>query len=61
MNVFPRLIANGELDRMLLRPRGLIFQVIAAKVELSRLGYLVQAALVLAYAIPTCGVSLDAR
>ena len=55
-DVFPRLIANGELDRMLLRPRGLILQVIAAKVELSRLGYLVQAALVLAYAIPTCGV-----
>jgi ABC-2 type transport system permease protein len=55
-DVFPRLIANGEFDRMLLRPRGLIYQVVAAKVELSRLGYLVQAALVLAYAIPTSGI-----
>ena len=55
-DLFPRLIANGEFDRMLMRPRGLIFQVIAAKMELSRIGRVVQAALMLAYAIPASGI-----
>ena len=56
-DLFPRLIANGEFDRMLMRPRGLIFQVLAAKMELSRVGRLVQAAVMLAYAIPASGIA----
>ncbi len=59
-DVFPRLIANGEFDRMLMRPRGLIFQVLASKVELSRLGYIAQALLVLCYAIPASGIAWTA-
>ena len=55
-DTFPTLIANGEFDRMLTRPRGLIFQVLAAKIELTRLGYIAQAALVLCYAIPASGI-----
>lgn len=55
-DLFPRLIANGEFDRMLMRPRGLIFQVLAAKMELSRVGRLVQSAIMLAYAIPASGI-----
>ena len=48
--------SNGEFDRMLVRPRGEIFQVLTSKIEFSRVGRLLQASLVLAYAIPTCGV-----
>lgn len=55
-DMFPALISNGQFDRMLLRPRGLIFQVLASEIDFSRLGYIVNAGLVLAYAIPASGV-----
>lgn len=53
---FPTIISNGEFDRILVRPRGEIFQVITAKFDFTRLGKLVQAVIVFCYAIPTCGV-----
>ncbi len=55
-DMFPVVISNGEFDRMLVRPRALIFQVMAAKLELSRLGYIAQAAVVLCYAVPASGI-----
>ena len=55
-DTFARMIANGEFDRILLRPRGAIFQVLASKIELSRAGRLLQALLVFAYALPRSGV-----
>ena len=56
-DMFPVVIGNGEFDRMLMRPRGLIFQVLAAKLELTRLSRVLQAVLVLCYAIPASGVA----
>ena len=55
-DVFPRLIRSGELDRLLVRPRGITFQVLTSNVEFSRVGRLLQAAVMMAYAIPTSGV-----
>jgi len=55
-DLFPQMISNGEFDRALVRPRGLIFQVLAGKVEFTRLGRLIQAILVFCYAIPASGV-----
>ena len=55
-DVFPRMIGNGEFDRVLVRPRNVIFQVLASKMEFTRLGRLIQAVAVLCYAIPNCGV-----
>lgn len=55
-DLFPVLISNGEFDRMLLRPRGLIFQVLASKIELNRIGRLAQSVVVLCYAIPASGI-----
>lgn len=55
-DLFPQILSNGEFDRMLVRPRGLIFQVLAGKIEFSRLGRLVQAILVFSYSIPSSGV-----
>jgi len=56
-DLFPQMISNGEFDRALVRPRGLVFQVLAGKVEFSRLGRLTQAVLVFCYAIPASGVA----
>lgn len=55
-DVFPQMIANGQFDRALVRPRGLIFQVLASQLEWTRLSRLLQAALVLAYALPRTGI-----
>ncbi|HZJ58235.1 MAG TPA: ABC-2 family transporter protein [Clostridia bacterium] len=51
-DLFPQMLSNGEFDRVLVRPRGIIFQVLAGKVEFSRLGRLMQATMVFSYAIP---------
>jgi len=55
-DLFPQMISNGEFDRVLVRPRGIVFQILASKVEFTRLGRLTQAILVFCYAIPTSGV-----
>mgnify|MGYP005763752593 CR=1 FL=1 len=55
-DTFASCIANGEFDRILVRPRGLVFQVICKKVELTRLGKLLQALVIFCYAVPNCGV-----
>ena len=56
-DLFPRMLSNGEFDRALVRPRNIIFQVLAAKMDFTRLGRLFQAVLVFCYAIPNSGVA----
>jgi ABC-2 type transport system permease protein len=56
-DLFPRMISNGEFDRALVRPRNVIFQVLASKMDFTRLGKLFQAILVFCYAIPNSGVT----
>ncbi len=56
-DIFPRLLGNGEFDRALVRPRGIIFQILASHIEFLRLGIFIQAAAVLCYAIPNSGVT----
>lgn len=53
---FPRLVRRAEFDRMLVRPRGLVFQVLCQEMEFARLGKLIQAALMLGIGIPLSGV-----
>lgn len=55
-DVFPRLIKSGELDRILVRPRSVIFQVLTSNVEFTRIGRLLQAILMLCYAVCNCDV-----
>jgi len=55
-DLFPRLLGNGEFDRALVRPRNVIFQVLASQMEFSRIGRFVQAIAVLVYALPRSGV-----
>jgi len=56
-DIFPRLLGNGEFDRILVRPLGIIFQVLASHMEFLRIGIFVQALAVLCYAIPNSGVT----
>lgn len=53
---FASIIGNGEFDRMMLRPHSLVFQVIASKIEFSRLGRFLQAVIIFVYVLPRCGV-----
>ena len=50
-DTFPNLVKQGEFDRLLLRPRGTVFQVIAREVQLMRIGRFLQGALVLGWAM----------
>ena len=56
-DVFPRLIKSGDLDRILIRPRNVIFQVLTSNIDFSRIGRLSQAILMLCIAIPTSGIT----
>lgn len=56
---FASTIANGEFDRILLRPRHEIFLVLASKIEFSRLGRLIQAIVILVYAVLYSGINWD--
>ncbi len=53
LDYLPRLIRDGNFDLILIRPRGTLFQVIAADFQLRRLGKTAQAMVVLGYAIST--------
>lgn len=55
-DAFPQIIGNGEFDRALVRPRPIVFQVLASKMEFTRIGGVMQAVFVFCYAIPASGV-----
>ncbi|MBQ7715247.1 MAG: ABC-2 family transporter protein [Clostridia bacterium] len=53
---FSSLVRSGELDRILIRPRSVIFQVLTSKMEFAKFGRFIVALGVFIYAIPKCGV-----
>ena len=58
---FARVIGNGEFDRVMVHPRNEIFQILASRVELSRIGRFIQALLSLRTFFADVGYRLDAR
>ncbi len=50
-DTFPRMVRTGSFDRLLLRPRSIVLQVLGSQFELTRIGRLLQAVLLLA-----CGI-----
>lgn len=50
-DMFPSMVVNGDFDRVLLRPRSTVLQVLGSKFEFSRVGRLVQSLLVLVWAV----------
>lgn len=59
-DTFGSTISNGEFDRIMLRPKNEMFQVLASKIEFSRLGRLLQAIVMLLYAIVTIDIAWSA-
>lgn len=55
-DMFPAMIGNGEFDRAMVRPRSVMFQVLASKIELSRLGRLAQGLFIFIYALANCKI-----
>lgn len=53
---FSSIISDGGFDRILTRPRNEVLQVLGTKIELTRIGKLVQALIIFIYSINTCGV-----
>ena len=50
-DTFRGIISNGEFDRIMVRPRNEIFQVLASRIDFTRIGRFVQSAIVFIYAI----------
>lgn len=57
-DTFDRMIKDGEFDRILLRPLGSLFQIATGKIEVMRLGRLIQGSLVLLWAVHDISIDL---
>lgn len=53
---FSSLIVNGDFDRLLVRPRGTVLQVLGSKFEFTRFGRLLQSLLVLTLAVSSISI-----
>jgi len=56
-DIMGRLIRSGDFDRLLLRPRGTAFQVLAQELQLLRVGRFAQALLVLLWSVQALGLA----
>ena len=59
-DTFPGMIRRAEFDRVLVRPRSLIFQVMCQKLEFTRIGRLAQGVVTLAMGMAASGVEWTA-
>lgn len=50
-DTFPSMISNGVFDRIMVRPRNEIFQVLGQKIEFTRIGRMLQAIVMFSYGI----------
>lgn len=55
-DTFSGLVKSGEFDRVLVRPQGEILQVLGSRFELTRLGRMLQAVIMLVYALCTADI-----
>lgn len=58
-DTFANLIIRGDFDRILVRPRGTIVQVMGSRLDFYRIGRLMQSILVLAYALFELNITWD--
>lgn len=54
---FSGMVRNGEFDRVLVRPRNEILQVLGSKFELTRIGRILQTLVLFIYGIANSGIS----
>lgn len=57
---FSSIISNGEFDRIMVRPRNEIFQILGARIELTRISRMLMAVVMFVYAIKTCSIEWSA-
>lgn len=55
-SVFSNMLGNGAFDRILVRPQGPVFQIMASRIDLARLGITIQSIIILCWAIPNSGI-----
>lgn len=55
-DIFPGMVKSGEFDRLLLRPRSTVLQVLGRELQLLRVGRILQASVVLGWGASTVGV-----
>lgn len=55
-DMFPSMVRHGEFDRVLVRPRSEILQVLGSKFELTRIARMLQAVVMFVYGITTSDV-----
>jgi len=58
-DTFSGIVRNGEFDRVMVRPRNEILQVLGSRIEFSKVGRLVQAIIILVYAIAKSEIEWD--
>jgi len=51
-DTFGSIINNGEFDRIMVRPRSVILQVLGSKIEFSRLSRMLQSIIIMIYVFP---------
>lgn len=56
-DMFPSIISNGEFDRILVRPKGILLQVLCSKIEFTRIGRMIQAVIMFFYGVKTSGIT----
>ena len=58
-DVFSRMVIQGEFDRVLLRPRGTLIQVLGAKTEITRFGRVLINVVIICMIIPRTDIIWD--
>ena len=59
-DAFPNMVRTAAFDRVLVRPRGCVLQVLGSGFDLKRIGHLIQASAVLFVAVTRADISWDA-
>lgn len=60
-DMFAQTLGNGEFDRILLRPRSSILLVVSGKLELTRIGRVLQAVVMFFYGVNASGITWDGK
>ncbi|MCL2472852.1 MAG: ABC-2 family transporter protein [Treponema sp.] len=58
-DAFSRMVIQGEFDRVLLRPRNTIIQVLGAKTDITRIGRVIVSFAILCMVLPRTGIVWD--
>jgi len=56
-DIFPGMVKSGEFDRLLLRPRSTVLQLLGRELQLIRVGRIIQALIILGWATSALGLA----